>query len=121
MSLKVVVQGKAEAILQDEARFYGVNATDVVKAIIDRIVTGGMVRDVLQGVDVLSYHDRRKGRPRVKPIVIRSKRQPSAVYEFSGRMLTVTQISRLTGLPASTVRNRAKRGLAILKEEKGNE
>jgi len=41
------------------------------------------------------------------------------LYEFSGSMMTVDQISRLTGLPASTVRNRANRGAEI--NPKGNE
>lgn len=63
MSIKPVIQSKTEAILLKEADFYGVNATALAKAIIDKVVGGGMTRDVLQGVDVQSYQSRRRGRP----------------------------------------------------------
>ncbi|NLS19877.1 hypothetical protein HGP16_25390 [Rhizobium sp. P40RR-XXII] len=63
MSLNVKVQAKTEEILESEAAFYGVNATALAKAIIDKVVSGGLTRDILQGVDVVSYQERRRGRP----------------------------------------------------------
>ncbi|NTG07123.1 hypothetical protein [Rhizobium rhizogenes] len=63
MSLSIKIQAKAEEILESEAAFYGVNATALAKAIIDKVVAGGMTRAVLQGVDVASYQERRRGRP----------------------------------------------------------
>jgi formaldehyde-activating enzyme involved in methanogenesis len=63
MTILIPIQAKAEDILQSEAAFYGVNATALAKAIIDKVVGGGMTREVLQGVDVESYQERRRGRP----------------------------------------------------------
>jgi hypothetical protein len=63
MSINIKVQAKSEDMLQSEAAFYGVNATALGKAIIDKVVGAGLTRDVLQGVDVLSYQERRRGRP----------------------------------------------------------
>jgi len=63
MSIEIKIQAKTEAILESEAGFYGVNATAVAKAILDKVVSGGMTREVLQGVDVASYQERRHGRP----------------------------------------------------------
>ncbi|WP_267550340.1 hypothetical protein [Rhizobium rhizogenes] len=63
MSLNIKIQAKTEEILESEAAFYGVNATALGKAIIDKVVSGGFTRDVLQGVDVASYQERRRGRP----------------------------------------------------------
>lgn len=63
MSLNIKIQAKTEEILESEAAFFGVNATALGKAIIDKIVAGGLTSDVLQGVDVASYQSRRRGRP----------------------------------------------------------
>ena len=63
MSLDLRIQAKTQSILESEARFYGVNATAVAKAIIDKVVGGGLTRDVLQGVDMESYQERKRGRP----------------------------------------------------------
>lgn len=63
MSINVVIQAKTLDVLESEARFFGVHPTALAKAIIDKVTTGGMVRDVLQGVDVSSYQARKRGRP----------------------------------------------------------
>lgn len=63
MSISIKIQAKTEQILESEATFYGVNATALGKAILDKVVAGGMTRDVLQGVDVTSYQMRKRGRP----------------------------------------------------------
>lgn len=63
MSIKVVIQAKTADILKSESEFYGVHSTAIAKAIIDKVVGGGLIRDVLQGVDVESYQQRRRGRP----------------------------------------------------------
>jgi formaldehyde-activating enzyme involved in methanogenesis len=63
MSLKIIVQAKAEQMLKHDAEFFGVTPTAVAKAIIDKVSGGGLTRDVLQGVDVGSYQDRKRGRP----------------------------------------------------------
>lgn len=66
MSVLLPIQGKAYEILQAEADFYGVTPTAVAKAIMDRVLVGGQTRDALQGVDVTSYQDRKRGRPTKK-------------------------------------------------------
>lgn len=66
MSIDVRIQAKAAEILKSEAVFYGVSGAALAKAIIDVVVTGGITRDILQGVDVASYCDRKRGRPRTK-------------------------------------------------------
>lgn len=63
MSIKVVIQAKTEDVLKEEAKFFGVTPMALTKAIIDKVATGGLTRDVLQGVDVASYQDRGRGRP----------------------------------------------------------
>ena len=95
MSLQVKIQSKAETVLASEAGFYGVTATALAKAIIDKVATGGLVREVLQGVDVESYQDRKRGTPK-----------PFATFEFKGEMMSLTAISEKTGIPLTTLRNR---------------
>lgn len=63
MSIDIKIQAKTADILASEAAFYGVNPTALAKAILDKVVAGGMTRDVLTGVDVESYQSRRRGRP----------------------------------------------------------
>lgn len=63
MTIQVLIQAKDEAILKAEADFFFVTPTALAKAIIDKVVTSGMTRDVLQGVDVASYQQRKRGRP----------------------------------------------------------
>lgn len=63
MSITVKVQSKALEVLESEARFFGVHPTALVKAILDQVATGGLTRQVLQGVDVESYQIRKRGRP----------------------------------------------------------
>lgn len=66
MSINVIIQAKTLDALESEAKFFGVHPTALAKAIIDKVTTGGMVRDVLQGVDVESYQIRKRGRPAKK-------------------------------------------------------
>lgn len=63
MSIDIKIQAKTADILASEAAFYGVHPTALAKAILDKVVAGGMTRDVLTGVDVESYQSRRRGRP----------------------------------------------------------
>ena len=66
MSINVIIQSKTLDVLQSEAAFFGVNATALAKAILDKVATGGLTREVLQGVDVVSYQERKRGRPAKK-------------------------------------------------------
>lgn len=66
MSINIVVQSKTLDALQSEAQFFGVHPTALAKAILDKVATGGLTRDVLQGVDVESYQMRKRGRPAKK-------------------------------------------------------
>lgn len=66
MSIDIRIQSKAEAILIEEAKFFGVTPTALTKAIVDKVATGGLTREVLQGVDVTSYQDRGRGRPKTE-------------------------------------------------------
>ncbi len=63
MSLNIRIQAKAEQMLQHEAEFHGVTPTAIGKAALDKLLTTGMLRDFLQGVDVHSYQERKCGRP----------------------------------------------------------
>jgi hypothetical protein len=63
MSIDIRIQAKAAQILQHEAEFHGVTPTAITKAAIDKLLTSGMLRDFLQGVDLQSYQERRRGRP----------------------------------------------------------
>lgn len=95
MSLQVKIQAKAESVLASEAQFYGVTPTALAKAIIDKVAVGGLTRDVLQGVDVESYQDRKRGTPK-----------SLGTHEFRGRKLSLSAISEITGIPPITLRNR---------------
>lgn len=97
MSLQVKIQAKAESVLASEAQFYGVTATALVKAIIDKVAVGGLTRDVLQGVDVESYQDRKRG-------------SPPETFKYQGRKLPLSDISKETGIPLFTLRTRIYRG-----------
>jgi hypothetical protein len=66
MSIPVNVQAKTAAILEKEALFYGVNATAVAKAILDTVANEGLTHTILAGIDVESFQQRKRGRPRVK-------------------------------------------------------
>ncbi|TQX91286.1 hypothetical protein EQW76_00670 [Rhizobium sp. rho-13.1] len=63
MSIKVVIQAKNEAILEREALHYGVNATAMAKAIIDTVAREGLVHQILAGINVESFQQRKRGRP----------------------------------------------------------
>lgn len=63
MSINVIIQAKTLDALESEAKFFGVNTTALAKAILDKVATGGLTREVLQGVDVVSYQERKRGRP----------------------------------------------------------
>lgn len=97
MSLQVKIQAKAESVLASEAQFYGVTATALVKAIVDKVAVGGLTRDVLQGVDVESYQDRKRG-------------NPPATFTYQGRRLPLSDISKETGISLFTLRTRIYRG-----------
>ncbi|MDW9726329.1 hypothetical protein GOB91_29210 [Sinorhizobium meliloti] len=99
MSLSIKIQAKAEQILQSEARFYGVTATAIAKAIIDKVVAGDLVRDVLQGVDVASYQQRER-----KP------EHGKEVYRFRGVNRTLKEIQALTGVSSVLIKSRLDRG-----------
>lgn len=66
MSLKAVIQAKTEAILEREALFYGVNATAMVKAIIDTVANEGLIHSILAGIDVERFQERKRGRPSIR-------------------------------------------------------
>lgn len=95
MSLQVKIQSKAEIVLASEAGFYGVTPTALAKAIIDKVATGGLVRDVLQGVDVVSYQDRKRGTPK-----------PLATFRYNGEGMSLASIAKITGTPLNTLRYR---------------
>lgn len=95
MSLQVKIQSKAENVLASEASFYGVTATALAKAIIDKVATGGILREVLQDVDVSSYQDRKRGTPR-----------PKSIFDYKGEKLSLPAIARKSGIPLITLRNR---------------
>jgi len=99
MSLSVKIQAKCEAILESEAAFFGVNATALAKAIVDKVVAGGMIRDVLQGVDVASYQERR-----------RHKEHGLDVYHFRGVNRTLKEIQIITGVRSVLIKSRLDRG-----------
>lgn len=105
MSIELKIQSKSEQILQREARFYGVTATAVAKAIIDKVVAGDMVRDVLQGVDVSSYQLRR-ATPAPKP-----PRQYR--YSLNGKPVKLESLAAEFGIPMNTIRGRVKRGMTV--------
>lgn len=68
MSIDIRVSAKTESIISAEAQFYGVSAAALAKAILDKVATTGITRDVLQGVDVSSYQHRGRGRPKTKGV-----------------------------------------------------
>jgi hypothetical protein len=63
MSIPVTIQAKTAAILERDALFYGVNATAVCKAILDTVAREGLTHQILAGIDVESFHNRKRGRP----------------------------------------------------------
>lgn len=98
MSLEVKIQAKAESVLASEAQFYGVTPTALAKAIIDRVAVGGLTRDVLQGVDVESYQDRKRGTPTTFP-----------THVYQGQKMSLAAIAKETGISLLTLRNRLYR------------
>lgn len=95
MSLQVKIQAKAENVLASEASFYGVTATALAKAIIDKVATGGILRDVLQDVDVKSYQERGRGTPK-----------PTNIFVYKGEKLSLPEISKRTGIALGTLKSR---------------
>lgn len=113
MSINLKIQSKAEAILQSEAKFYGVTATAVAKAIMDKVVAGEMIRDVLQGVDVASYQERR-----AKPLpVMKAPRQYK--YSLNGKPVKLDELAIEHGIAPTTLRRWVKAGMPIAEAIKG--
>lgn len=104
MSLNIKIQAKSESILQSEARFYGVTATAVAKAIIDKVVGGELTRDVLQGVDVASYQTRHRDRAK-----------GADTYHFRGVFRTLKEIQAITGVSSNLIASRIGRGWKLEK------
>ncbi|MCZ7488204.1 hypothetical protein [Rhizobium rhizogenes] len=98
MSLQVKIQAKAESVLASEAQFYGVTPTALAKAIIDKVAVGGLTRDVLQGVDVESYQDRKRGTPTTFP-----------THVYQGQKMSLSAVSKKTGISLLNLRNRLYR------------
>jgi hypothetical protein len=103
MSLNVRIQSKAEQILRTEARFYGVKPTALAKAIFDKVVSGELTRDVLQGVDVSSYERRERQRARCE------------LYHFRGADRTLPEIQKITGVSAKLIASRLNGGWKLEK------
>lgn len=99
MSIDIKIQAKTAEILASEAAFYSVNPAAVAKAIHDKVVAGGLTREVLTGVDVDSYRVTRPGR-----------RRGTGDFEFEGRLRSIAFISEQTGIPAHVIRSRLRRG-----------
>lgn len=99
MSIKPIIQAKTEAVLEREALTYGVNATALAKAIVETVVSEGIIHQTLAGVDVESFQGRKKGR---KP--------GNGQYQFQGKLRSLSGISKITGVPFDTIRGRLLRG-----------
>jgi hypothetical protein len=104
----VTIQAKALEILESEAAFYHVTPTALAKAIVSRVIAGGLTRDVLQGVDVPSFQERRRGRPvTVGP---KGKRGRKPKFTLHGEPVSLADVSGKTGIPRSTIWLRMKSG-----------
>ncbi|RWX78287.1 hypothetical protein EPK99_06560 [Neorhizobium lilium] len=111
MSIDIRIQSKAEQILQHEAAFYGVTPTAVAKAIMDKVVAGDLIRDVLQGVDVASYQDRR---PKSHPKPPSAPKHPRQFkYSFKGAPVKLEAIAAEHGVSPTTLRRRINSGMPI--------
>lgn len=99
MTIRLDIQAKAEDVLKSEAKFFRASPTAVAKAIIDKVVTGGLVRDVLQGVDVESYQQRQQGKRRR--------------YKFQGKTRSVASVARETGISQTVLYGRLARGWTL--------
>lgn len=112
MSINIRIQAKTEQILESEAAFYGVNATALGKAIIDKVVAGGIIRDVLQGVDVESYQARPRGRPASAGELPQKVGRPPK-HVFDGAPVSLAAMSRRFGIPRSTLWLRISKGMSM--------
>jgi hypothetical protein len=111
MSVTVVIQAKALEILESEAAFYDVTPTALAKAIMSKVIAGGLTRDVLQGVDVGSYQIRRRGRPSEHHVKEKRGRKPK--FTLHGEPVSLAHLSAKTGIPRSTIWRRMKVGQSL--------
>lgn len=101
MSINIVIQSKTLDVLESEARFFGVHPTALAKAILDKVATGGLTRDVLQGVDVGSYQGRRRTSPGRKKAM------------FKGEMRLIGEVAREAGIKLNVINERMKNGWSL--------
>lgn len=102
MSVKLAVQGKTLAILEREAATLKAPPTVVARAIIDTVIREGITQEVLAGVELESYLNRRRG-------------QRQGKHLFQGKLRTMTWIAEKTGVPVGVIYQRLQRGWTLEK------
>lgn len=100
MSVKLAVQGKTLAILEREAATLKFPPTIVARAIIDTVIREGITQEVLAGVELDAYLNRKRG-------------QRQGKHLFQGKLRTMTWISAQTGVPVPVIYSRLHRGWTL--------
>lgn len=100
--MKVLIKSEAVRELEREAELLGVSGAAVARAIISTVVSEGLVPVILAGVDVDAMEPR-------------GRQRQYARYEFRGGMYSVEELAQMSGLPASTIRNRLTAGMTAEK------
>jgi hypothetical protein len=106
----ISIAGKIEAILEKEGLQFGVPAATMARAILDTVTREGIVQKVLAGIHVEEF-TRGRGRPRTKPPSAHVGHQPH--YSFNGRPAKLSELSAISGVPMTTIRNRINRGIPV--------
>ncbi len=93
------IKSDTAAVLEKEALVYGVSAAAMARAIVTTVVSEKLTHTILAGVDV-------------KAMEPRGRQTKYERYDFMGGRYSVDEIASMTGIPASTLRNRIKRGMS---------
>lgn len=100
MSITAIISSKIAAKLEQEGVKLGVSGRAVARAIIETVASEDLTQTILAGIDVRAMEPR-------------GKQRHFARVEFRGGSYSVDELSAMTGIAPSTIRNRISRGMPI--------
>lgn len=101
MAFLVSISGNVASAIQAEAEAHNVSSPAVVRGLITTIVEEGILEKMVAGVDLEHFEQRKPGHP--------------GRYVYKGKRHTLRELSEISGLIPTTIRDRIIRGWSVEK------